>query len=61
MSVFLAWPVFGDFVKELLPDVILPAMVHVVRCAPSELLYLVLQVLDIFAVPVHVYFVRQIW
>ncbi len=52
--VLLMWLILDELVEEPLPDILLTAVVHVIRCSPSEFLYLVFQVLQEFAVSVHI-------
>ncbi len=52
--VLLMWLILDELVEEPLPDILLTAVVHVIRCPPSEFLYLVFQVLHEFAVSVHI-------
>jgi len=46
------WLVLCDFVEVFLPDIVLTAMVHVIRRAASEVLYPAVQILHKFTVPI---------
>jgi len=52
--IFLFGLILDDFVEVLLPDKILTAVIRVIPVPAGEVLYVVAQILNEFAVPVYI-------